>query len=67
MAVAELLHHLLCTPEGIGKTALVVGRTHSHVKNQLLPIFRAILSMRDGRGKEVGVGESNYHATQAPR
>lgn len=65
MALADVLKSLLAAPEGIGKTALVVGRTHTHVKNQLVPIFDKILSKKDARGKEIGVGQSAYSVTKS--
>ncbi len=60
MAVAELLRQLLVEPSGHGKTALVVGRTHTHVRDQLVPIFEAILSNQDVRGRERGISANEY-------
>lgn len=65
MACAEILRQLLVEEKGRGKTALVVGRTHSHVRDQLMPIFEQILSNRDKRGKENGIAQNEYRVVRA--
>jgi PBSX family phage terminase large subunit len=50
-ACYDILAHLLANPQYRGKTALVVSLTEQHAREQLLLIFKAILSGRkDGRG-----------------
>jgi hypothetical protein len=59
MACAELLRHLLCTEEGRGKSAIVVSHTHTHTRDQMVPIFQAILDNKV-KGQQKGIALNEY-------